>query len=79
LTLEGKAGGSALISYARGSKHDEAVDLTVLGNHGALYHTLGPMVLRDTGAAAANGKILAAAEKSLRTGKPEAPSMGGGA
>jgi hypothetical protein len=41
LTLQFREGGSALVCFARGKSQGSGVDVTVLGNHGALYHDAG--------------------------------------
>jgi hypothetical protein len=79
LTVEGREGGSALISFARGPAGDASVDLTVLGNHGAIYHTLGNEE-RSFGEEAGkppDSRILTAVERSLRSSKPEPLGTGG--
>jgi hypothetical protein len=41
LTLRFREGGSALVCFARCRPQGWGVDVTVLGNHGALYHDAG--------------------------------------
>jgi hypothetical protein len=41
LTLQFREGGSALVCFARCRPQGWGVDVTVLGNHGALYHDAG--------------------------------------
>jgi hypothetical protein len=41
LTLRFREGGSALVCFARCQPGSWGVDVTVLGNHGALYHDAG--------------------------------------
>jgi hypothetical protein len=78
LTVEGRAGGSALISFAR-TPAAGGVDLTVLGNHGAIYHTLegGERSLGEEAGKPPDSRILSAVERSLRSGKPVPLGTGG--
>src|SRR5437588_12305016 len=41
LTLEFRGGATALVSWAAAPPRGDGIDLTVLGNHGALYHDAG--------------------------------------
>jgi hypothetical protein len=45
LTLQFREGGSALVCFARCRPQGWGVDVTVLGNHGALYHDAGSAAL----------------------------------
>src|SRR5262245_8941759 len=47
LTLEFRDGATALVSWTAGPPRGDGVDLTVLGNHGALYHDAGAAQLWD--------------------------------
>jgi hypothetical protein len=82
LTAEGREGATALISFARDPRRDGTVDLTVLGNHGALYQSLdsgqsfsstekGPLEKEY------DPKLLAAIGRALQTGQPETLNAGG--
>jgi hypothetical protein len=75
LTLQFRDGATALVSYARAQPRGDGVDVMVLGNHGAVYHDAGSARLWDEPPAAPAGPadpaILAAVEKSLRSGKAE--------
>jgi hypothetical protein len=79
LTVEGREGGSALISFARTPTGDGSVDLTVLGNHGAIYHTLdgGDRPFAEQAGKPVEPRILVVVERSLRSGKPESLAAGG--
>jgi hypothetical protein len=81
LTLECRGGATALVSWATGTPRGDGVDLTILGNHGALYHDAGGADLWDEAATAALGDpdktLVAAIEQALASGKPIALGKGG--
>jgi predicted dehydrogenase len=74
LTLEFRGSGTALVSWA--GSGGSGLDLTVLGNHGALYHDVGAGNLwepLEAGAEPAVDKDLASLiERALQSGRPEA-------
>jgi hypothetical protein len=82
LTLEFRGGPSAVVSWAAGEPRGDGVDLTVIGNHGALYHDAGAANLWDDPAAPAAEPpapaTLAAVERALRSGRPETVEKGDG-
>src|SRR5687767_5837371 len=41
LSLVFRDGATAQVSYARGERHGDGVDLILLGNRGAMYHDVG--------------------------------------
>jgi predicted dehydrogenase len=74
LTLQFREGATALVSFARGQPHGPGADVTVFGNHGALYHDAGDS--NSWGEAEdlsdrPDPQVQAAIERSLRSGKPE--------
>src|SRR5262245_14236437 len=73
LTVEFRDAAAALISWSSGRG---AVDLTLIGNHGALYHDGGAANLWDDGLTALDDKpdanLLVWIERALRSGRPEA-------
>jgi hypothetical protein len=75
LTLEYRGGATALVSWAASPPRGAGVDLTVVGNHGALYHDAGNAQLWDepaTVAAAAPDKgLVGLIDRALRSGRPE--------
>ena len=74
LTLRFRDGGAALVSYARGHPTGPGADVLVLGNHGALYHDAGGDNSWDAAEDLPDRPdpaLLAAVERSLRSGKPE--------
>lgn len=74
LTLQFRAGGSALVSVAPAGQVGPAVDVMVLGNHGAIYHDAGGGNPWDDIAFVLDApppKLVGAIERALRSGKPE--------
>jgi hypothetical protein len=74
--LQFRGGASGLIGRAHGNFPDAAVDLCILGNHGALYFDRSPFSPEEKGTGGSVASLLAklqhAIESSLRSGKPEA-------
>jgi hypothetical protein len=74
LTLQFREGASALVCFAHDRPHGSGVDVTVLGNHGALYHDAGSANLWPEEPEAPPQpepileKVIA---QALRSGKPE--------
>jgi hypothetical protein len=81
LTLQFRDGATALVGFARGQPRGSGIDLMVLANHGAIYHDAGSTQLWDEAVAVAgaptDARLLAAIERSLRSGKPERVASGG--
>ena len=73
VTLEGRGGATALITWA--GTAGSGIDLTVVGNHGALYHDVGMANAWDAPEFAneppPDKELLALIENALRTGRPE--------
>jgi hypothetical protein len=73
--LEMRNGATAVISWAAGAVQGAGVDITVLGNHGALYHDVGTGQLWDEAAMALTDAPdpahLEWIERALRSGRPE--------
>lgn len=71
LTLEFDQGGTALISWAAGAPRGDGIDLTVIGNHGVMYHDAGTAHLWDEpaapGADEPDKEILSQIERALRS------------
>jgi hypothetical protein len=72
LTLEFPHGATALIAWSSGAQ--SGVDLTVIGNRGALHHDVGGANLWDDAVQAAEDKpdaeLVAWIERALRSGRP---------
>lgn len=81
LTLEFRGGATALVGWAASPPRGDGIDLTVLGNHGAVYHDNGASRLWEEGALAAAGavdrELLAVLERAIRSGRPETVAGGG--
>ena len=81
LTLEFRAGATALVSWASAPPRGDGIDLTVLGNHGALYHDAGAARLWQEAALGPPGApdkaLLALLERAVQSGRPEAAEMEG--
>ncbi len=81
LTLEFHGGATALVSWAAAPHRGDGIDLTVVGNRGALYHDAGSARLADAGAlppaGAADKSLLAVLERAVRSGRPETLDVGG--
>src|SRR5437870_8186870 len=75
LTLECRGGAIALVTWSGTSPHGPGIDLTVLGNHGALYHDLGDANSWDEASfddrQPADAQLTAWIERALRSGRPE--------
>jgi hypothetical protein len=74
LTLEFRGGATALIAWASAAAHP-GVDVTVVGNHGALYHDAGAGHSWDDSLSLPQAKpdeiLLAWVERALRSERPE--------
>jgi hypothetical protein len=81
LTLEFRAGATALVSWASSPPRGDGLDLMILGNHGALYHDAGSAGLTDDAdlgpAGPADKGLLALLERAMRSGRPEAADARG--
>ena len=81
LTLEFRGGATALVSWAAAPPRGDGIDLTVLGNRGALYHDAGASRLGPEAAlgppAAPDKTLLALLERAVRSGRPEPAEAGG--
>ncbi len=75
LTLEFRGGATALVSWVGTAGRGAGADLTVLGNHGAIYHDAGMAELWDepaqTDAAAPDQELVALIERALVSRRPE--------
>jgi hypothetical protein len=83
LTLEFRGGATALVAHAAAPAPgggSGAVDLTLLGNRGALYHDFGSTNLWESvegaEAPAADKKLQALIERALESGQPETVAGG---
>ena len=79
LTVEFRGGATALITWIGLPGRGDGVDLTVVGNHGSLYHDSGTAELWDEPAQVetiiADPALAALIDRALRSGQPE--SAGG--
>ncbi len=75
LLLEFRGGATAVVTWVGASGRGAGVDLTLLGNHGALYHDAGDAPLWDEPFAADDAAperdLLAWIERAIKTGRPE--------
>jgi hypothetical protein len=74
LTLQFRDGGSALVNFIRGRPAGPGADVLVLGNHGLLSHDAAGDTFWDEAEDLpdrADPALLAAVERSMRSGKPE--------
>jgi len=75
LTLEFRSGVTAVVTWVGTNGRGGGVDLTLIGNHGALYHDAGDAPLWDEAFAsddAAPDKDLTAwIERAIKSGRPE--------
>lgn len=75
LTLEFRGGLAAVVTWIGTSGRGAGVDLTLLGNHGALYHDSGDGHLWDDAFAADDAApdrdLLAWIERALKSSRPE--------
>jgi len=78
LTLECRGGATALVTWSGTTPRGPGIDLTVLGNHGALHHDLGDANAWEDATfddrQPADETISAWIERALRSGRPEAPA-----
>jgi hypothetical protein len=81
LTLEFRGGATALVSWAAAPPRGDGIDLTVLGNRGALYHDAGASRLEPEAALgppdAPDKTLLTLLERALRSGRSEPAEAGG--
>jgi len=77
LTLEFQGGATALVGWSAGSGAGGGVDLTLLSNHGALYHDAGGDRVWDAPPAKPDRDLTAWIERALRSNRPEAATEGG--
>src|SRR5262245_49748853 len=81
LTLEFRGGATALVSWAAAPPRGAGIDLTVLGNRGAIYHDAGASRLGPEAALgppdAPDKALLTLLERALRSGRPERAEAGG--
>ena len=81
LTLEFEGGATALVGWSSTNSAGGGVDLTLLGNHGALYHDAGGDRLwqdpLDAPPAKPDRDLTAWIERALRSHRPEAVNDGG--
>lgn len=75
LTLECRLGATALVTWIGTTPRGPGIDLTVLGNHGALYHDLGDANAWEDFAfddrQPADDALVAWIERALRSARPE--------
>jgi hypothetical protein len=80
LTLECRGGATALVGWSAGGAAGGGVDVTLLGNHGALFHDAGADQLWDEPLTSVADKpdraLVAWIERALRSGRPEAAEGG---
>ncbi len=80
LTLEFRGSATALVSWASAPARGDGIDLTILGNRGAIYHDAGSARLWEEGALgpaeATDKQLLALVERAIRSGRPEAVEGG---
>jgi hypothetical protein len=78
LTLECRGGATAFVNWIGTPPRGPGIDLTVLGNHGALYHDLGDANAWESAnfddPQPADQALTAWIERALRSGRPEAQS-----
>ncbi|MFO0970383.1 MAG: hypothetical protein U0793_32945 [Gemmataceae bacterium] len=73
LTLEYQRGATAQITWTGAAPHGSAVDLMLVGNHGAAYHDLAALAW-DAPAAEPPKDLLAWVQRALESARPvEAP------
>jgi hypothetical protein len=74
LIVEFRGGATALVAWASAAAQ-LGIDVTVVGNHGALYHDAGAGHNRDDSLSLPEAKpdetLLAWVERALRSGRPE--------
>ncbi len=75
LTLECRGGANALVAWIGAAPRGPGIDITLLGNHGALYHDLGDANAWEDATfndrIPVDEKLLAWIERALRSGRPE--------
>jgi hypothetical protein len=73
--LEMRGGATAVVTWVGTPSRGAGVDLTVLGNHGAMYHDAGDDPLYDAAFAADDAApdrdLVALIERTLKSGRPE--------
>src|SRR5262249_30733506 len=75
LLLELRGGATAIITWIGTTGRGAGVDLTLLGNHGTIYHDAGDAPLHDAtfapDDAAPDRDLVALVERALKSGRPE--------
>lgn len=75
LTLECRGGATALVTWIGTTPRGPGIDLTILGNHGALYHDLGDANAWEAATfddqAPVDQALTQWIERALRSGRPE--------
>ena len=75
LLLELRGGATAVVTWVGTPGRGAGVDLTLIGNHGAMYHDAGDDPLYDTtfagDDAAPDRDLVALLERALKSGRPE--------
>ncbi len=75
LMLEFRGGATALVTWVGTAGRGSGIDLTVVGNHGAIYHDTGAAAQWDeaysSDDAAPERDLVAWIERAARSGRPE--------
>jgi hypothetical protein len=75
LTCECRGGATGVVTWIGTTARGPGIDLTVLGNHGALYHDLGDANAWDDASfddqTPVDDALLAWIERAVRSGRPE--------
>ncbi len=75
LTLEFRGAATALVSWAAAPPRGDGIDLTILGNRGAIYHDAGGARLCQEAALgppdSPDKALLALLERAVQSGRPE--------
>lgn len=78
LTLECRGGATAVVTWIGTTPRGPGIDLTVLGNHGAMYHDLGDANAWEEATfddqQPADATLVAWIDRALRSGRPETSS-----
>lgn len=78
LMLEFRGGATAVVTWVGTTGRGDGVDLTVIGNHGAIYHDAGDAPQWDealtTDNAAPDKELVAWIERAIKSGRPEGRS-----
>jgi hypothetical protein len=79
LTWQFRAGGTALVSFARVEPAEARVELLVLGNHGTIYHEdVRPDSWEPVPVFSPDAVLQEAITRALHSGRPEQVGAGGG-